>query len=103
MSDTFGFDQVPFDEEAASYDWWEGAEPPDFWDTEEVVLFGMDLEGSYSIENLTAEDWFTELTQTDEYLLENYGMDHYEIIDQLEQYGLWDDDDWERYGEAHGS
>jgi hypothetical protein len=107
MTDTFGPGEEEFDYEAADYDWWwdyggEEVAAPEGWYTEPVVLEGLDIEGAYTIE-LTAEEWFEALTQSDAYLQQEYGMNHYEIIDQLEEYELWEEDDWERYGEAHGS
>jgi len=81
-------------------DYWDG-EQPDQWWYEELPLLGADESGFWTVEGLTAEDWFYELLQDDEYLLAEYGMDHHDIISALIDEGMWDDRDWEIWSQAY--
>lgn len=106
MSDLFGDPQIystdQYDPRLSGFDWWDGEQPAEWWD-DEVVLSGMDEQGAYYLHDLTVADWFDLLAQDDDFLIREYGLDHYDIIDQLGYEGYWEDEDWERYGEAHGS
>lgn len=51
----------------------------------------------------TKEEWFSEVLESKEYLLDKYGLDNLEIIFSLEDAGYWDDDDWDEWRSLYDS
>jgi hypothetical protein len=96
MTDMFGPDDP---EEPPDY-WegrWQDTSEPEWWNAD-VTLYNDFLEPM----TYTAEDWFNETLNSKEELLELYGLDNIDIIEQLEQMGLWDAEDWDYWREMYG-
>lgn len=108
MSDIFGgppedegFDPQDFPEDYAEvedpYNFF-GGDVPEPWWNDEVTLYD-DYGGEHT---MSAADWFSATVEGDEITNMLYDMDVLDIIYELEEYGLWDADDWDTWRELYG-
>lgn len=75
-----------------------GGDVPDPWWGEPITLY----DDFGEMHTLTAQEWYS-ATMEDPGLIEDlYTMEALDIIHQLEDYGLWDSDDWEIWREHYG-
>lgn len=108
MSDIFGgppddegYDPLGYPEDYAEvedpYGFWYG-DMPEAWWYDEVTLRD-DYDGEHTLQ---ANQWWEASLQGDEITNMLYSMDVLDIIHELEEYGLWDSDDWDRWRELYG-
>lgn len=90
MTDMFG----PDDPGGGPPDYWQArwadTGEPGWWD-DQVTIYG-DWDGtSFASYTYTAEDWFNEVTTySGPELIDMYGLDNIDIINQLMDQGLWE-------------
>ena len=88
MTDMFGPDDPEGPPDYWSDRWDEAGGEPEWWD-DNVTIWGIQ-DNFFQPYTLTAEDWFNETLLFQEELLERYGIDNIDIIDQLMDIGLWE-------------
>lgn len=108
MSDIFGGPPYDDDEDPMGYpeDYAELEDPygffhgdaPEGWWSDDVSLYnelGQEI-------TLPANEWYEATFMGDDLTGDFYGMGVLDIIHELEDYGLWDADDWETWREQYG-